>query len=223
MLYIVATPIGNLEDITLRAIRTLKEVNFVLSEDTRVTSKLLKHFDIDTPSISFHEYSDDNKYEKILALLEKGQDLALVTDAGTPGISDPGSFLVKTVKEKLPEISIVPIPGPSALASAISVSGLNLKEFTFLGFPPHKKGRKTFFDQLIEKIENHPVIIYESTHRLLKALESIKDRSPDCNIVVCKEMTKIFEEIMTGKPQELIDYFLLNHDKIKGEFVIIVS
>ena len=223
MLYIVATPIGNLEDITLRAIRTLKEVNFVLSEDTRVTSKLLKHFDIDTPTISFHEYSDDNKYEKILALLEKGQDLALVTDAGTPGISDPGSFLVKTVKEKLPEISIVPIPGPSALASAISVSGLNLKEFTFLGFPPHKKGRKTFFDQLIEKIENHPVIIYESTHRLLKALESIKDRSPDCNIVVCKEMTKIFEEIMTGKPQELIDYFLLNHDKIKGEFVIIVS
>lgn len=223
MLYIVATPIGNLKDITLRAISTLKEADFILSEDTRVTGKLLKHLEIKTPTISFHEYSDDSKYEKILELLSEGKSLALVTDAGTPGISDPGAFLVKTVREKMPEISIVSVPGPSAVAAAVSVSGLNMKEFTFLGFPPHKKGRKTFFENLVDEVAVRPVIFYESTHRLMKALEALNENLPDKTVVVNKEMTKMFEETIAGKPSEIIEVFEKNRDKIKGEFVVIVS
>jgi 16S rRNA (cytidine1402-2'-O)-methyltransferase len=223
MLYVVATPIGNLEDITLRAISTLKSVDFILSEDTRVTQKLLNYFDISTPTISFHEYSDQSKYEKILDLLEKGKDLALVTDAGTPAISDPGYFLVQTVREKLPEVKISPIPGASALTALVSVSGINMKEFTFLGFPPHKKGRKTFFENVVDASQKNPVIFYESKHRIIKALESLEVLIPNQKIVIGREMTKIFEEIISGTVEEVREYFSENPSKLKGEFVIIVS
>jgi 16S rRNA (cytidine1402-2'-O)-methyltransferase len=223
MLYIVATPIGNLEDITLRAISVLKSVDFILSEDTRVTKKLLNHFEIQTNLISFHEYSDENKYEKISELLAEGKSLALVTDAGTPAISDPGYFLVKKIRQEMPEIKIVAIPGPSALTAAISISGINAREFTFLGFPPHKKGRKTFFEKVARISAENPVIFYESTHRLIKALESLLEIIPEKKVVVAKELTKMFEEIITGKPNEIISYLHKYSEKIKGEFVIIVE
>lgn len=223
MLYVVATPIGNLEDITLRAISTLKTVDYILTEDTRVTKKLLNHFEISTPMISFHEYSDVKKYDKIINLLEEGNSLALVTDAGTPAISDPGYFLIQAINEKLPDVKISPIPGPSALIALISVSGINAKEFTFLGFPPHKKGRKTFFEKVIRLSEDCPVVFYESKHRIMKALESLQIMGPDKKIVIGRELTKMFEEIITGSPAEVSKFLSENFEKIKGEFVILIS
>lgn len=221
MLYVVATPIGNLEDITFRALKVLSEVDFILSEDTRVTKKLLNHFDLKTNLISFHEYSDEGKYEKIFDLLKNGKKLALVTDAGTPAISDPGSFLIEKVRENFPEIKIVPVPGPSALTAFLSVAGIDIKEFIFLGFPPHKKGRQTFFQRVADL--DMPVVFYESTHRLIKALESLEELVPQKQIVVGKEMTKIYEEIIAGKPAELLKYFAENPEKTKGEFVILAK
>jgi 16S rRNA (cytidine1402-2'-O)-methyltransferase len=222
MLYIVSTPIGNLEDITLRAISMLQSVDFILSEDTRVTHKLLKYFDINTPTISFHDHSDESKYEQVFELLHQEKDLALVTDAGTPGISDPGAFLVKKVKELMPDVSIRTIPGASALTAAISISGVDIREFTFLGFPPHKKGRRTFFENVAQIIQERPAIFYESTHRLQKALESLKSVAPDSNVVIAKELTKIYESTLEGKPSEILEFLEQNPEKIKGEFVIIV-
>jgi len=223
MLYVVATPIGNLEDITLRAISTLKNADFILSEDTRVTGKLLHHFEIDTPMISFHEYSEDSKYDKIIELLSDGKNLALVTDAGTPAISDPGYFLVQTIRKRLPEVKISPIPGASAITALVSVSGINMKEFTFLGFPPHKKGRKTFFEHIIETAAKNPVIFYESKHRVIKAIESIRELAPEKELVVGREITKMFEEIVTGTANEILEHFSQNSNNLKGEFVIIIS
>lgn len=221
MLYIVATPIGNLEDITLRALRILKDSDFILSEDTRVTKKLLNHFEISVPLISFHEYSEESKFQKIFDLLKEGKNITLVTDAGTPAISDPGSYLVKKVREEIPETKIIPIPGPSAFVALLSVSGFDGNEFTFLGFPPHKKGRKTFFERISRS--ELPVVFYESTHRLKKALESLNEFCPEKNIVLGKELTKIYEEIITGNPAEVLEYFNLNPIKIKGEFVFLVE
>lgn len=223
MIYIVATPIGNLADITFRAIETLKNVDNILCEDTRVTKKLLNHFDIHTPTISFHEYSDEAKYEKIYEMLKEDRNIAMVVDAGTPGISDPGYFLIQNIRKKMPEIEIVPIPGVSAITTLISVSGMNMKEFTYLGFPPHKKGRQTFFEKIRDIREDHPVVIYESTHRLVKALESIKELVPEASLVVGKELTKSFEEIITGNPEEVIEYLESNPQKQKGEFAIIIG
>ncbi len=223
MLYIVATPIGNLGDITFRAISTLKEVDYILTEDTRVTKKLLNHYEINTPMISFHEYSDESKYEKIIDLIEKGNKIALVTDAGTPAISDPGYFLIQTIRAKFPDFKIIPIPGPSALTATISVSGINTKEFTFLGFPPHKKGRKTFFEKVASLVDKRPVIVYESKHRVIKALESLNEVTPEKQIFIGREITKIYEEFISGTAEELIKYFSENKEKLQGEFVIIVS
>lgn len=222
MLYVVATPIGNLGDITIRAIDTLRSVDFVLSEDTRVTRKLLNHLEIKTPLISFHEHSKESQYENIINLLREGKNLALVTDAGTPAISDPGAFLIQRIREELPETEISPIPGASALITAISVSGINSKEFTFLGFPPHKKGRKTFFDKIEKIAEERPVIFYESKHRILKALDSLKEVTPERKIIIAKELTKIHEEMIFGTAEEVILYFEEHPDKIKGEFVVLV-
>lgn len=225
MLYIVATPIGNLEDITLRALRVLKEADFVVSEDTRVTRKLLSHFDIQTKTISFHAHSTEKEIENILNLLKEGKNLALVTDAGTPAVSDPGSFLVSLVREKLPEeetgVKIVPIPGVSALITAFSISGLKDKEFIFMGFPPHKKGRQTFFKEILN--QKYPVIFYESKHRLVKALENINEIDPKKRIVIAKELTKINENILIGSADDLIKRLEENSDLKKGEFVIIVD
>lgn len=178
-LYIVATPIGNLEDISLRAIRILGSVDFVLCEDTRVTRKLLEHYKIHTPTISYHAHSDENKTNKILDLLAAGKDLALVTDAGTPGISDPGGKLIEQAILKF-EIGLNPdslvniesVPGPSAVTAALSISGIATDKFVFMGFPPHKKGRQKFLKKIMES--EWPVAVYESKHRIIKFLEELK-------------------------------------------------
>lgn len=174
MLYIVGTPIGNLEDISLRALRILGSVSFVLCEDTRVTGKLLEYYKIKTPTMSYHQHSDLSKTNYILGLLAKGRDLALVSDAGTPGISDPGGKLVQAVIEKFgDEMKVESVPGPSAVTAALSISGLPTDKFIFLGFPPHKKGRQTFLKKIVAS--EFPVVVYESKHRIVKFLEELKE------------------------------------------------
>ncbi|MFA5838546.1 MAG: 16S rRNA (cytidine(1402)-2'-O)-methyltransferase [Candidatus Paceibacterota bacterium] len=221
--FIIATPIGNLEDITLRAIRTLKEVDLVLCEDTRVTKKLLDKYEIKTPTMSYHSQSKLSKIDKILDLIEERKTLALVSDAGTPCISDPGSLLVSKIKEKfLEDIQIIPIPGPSAVISALSGAGVPVSDFLFLGFLPHKKGRETLFKEISES--KRTVVFFESPHRILKTLESLKKYLKDNKkITIARELTKIYEQIISGDSEELLSYFNKNKDKIKGEFVVIIS
>ncbi len=220
-IYVVGTPIGNLQDMTPRAIQTLREVDFILCEDTRVTQKLLSHFEIKNKTLSFHKFSEDNKYQKIFDLLEEGKNLALVSDAGTPAISDPGAYLIKEIRENLPEVEIITIPGPSALAAAISIAGLESEKFVFIGFPPHKKGRKTFFEEVVGyKI---PVVFYESKHRILKALESLNEVVPEREIFLAKELTKFNEKYFTGTANEIIQKLKTDENLLKGEFVVIVK
>jgi len=228
-LYIIATPIGNLEDITLRAIRILGEVDAILCEDTRVTSKLLQKYQIQNPLdpargkhlISYHSHSKLSKVEKVFELLEEGKDLALVSDAGTPCISDPGVMLVAQVREKFnDEVKIIPIPGPSAVISALSASGLPSSEFLFLGFLPHKKGRETLFKEIAAS--ERTVAFYESPHRILKALESLQKFAPEKKIVIARELTKIYEEFVSGTATELLAHFEAHQDTIRGEFVVLV-
>jgi 16S rRNA (cytidine1402-2'-O)-methyltransferase len=220
--YIVATPIGNLEDITFRAIATLKSVDFILCEDTRVTKKLLDKYDIHTKTLSYHAQSKLSKVDKIFELLEEGKNLALVTDAGTPTISDPGSLLVSQIKDKFGnEVEIIPIPGASALVTALSASGIISHEFTFLGFLPHKKGRETLFKEIANSIRAS--VFYESPHRIIKTLEALEKFAPDKKVIIARELTKIYEQFVSGKPNELISYFENNKDKIRGEFVVIVE
>lgn len=228
-LYIVATPIGNLEDITLRALRVLKEVDMILCEDTRMTQKLLQRYDITTPTLSYHSHSGLAKVEKIFELLEEGKNLALVSDAGTPTISDPGVLLVSqirehasTIKDQGSMINIVPIPGPSAVIAALSASGLPSSDFLFLGFLPHKKGRETLFKEITAS--KRTAVFYESPHRILKTLESLKKHLGNERIIVlARELTKIYEEMVTGTAEELLQYFEKNKDKVKGEFVVMVA
>ncbi len=225
-LYIIGTPIGNLEDITLRALRILEEVDFILCEDTRVTRKLLDKYEIKTPTISYHSFSGKIKTDKILELLEEGKNLALVSDAGTPTISDPGFMLVSEVKEKFGDkVLILPIPGPSALISALSVSGLPADSFTFFGFLPHKKGKQTILSEILESKKTS--VFYESPHRILKTLNMLKELSESSNInkkiVIARELTKMFEQIVSGDVDEVIKYFEDNSDKVKGEFVVVVN
>jgi 16S rRNA (cytidine1402-2'-O)-methyltransferase len=218
-LYVVATPIGNLEDITLRALRILKEVDVILCEDTQTTKKLLSHYDIHTPVDSFHAHSEDAKLLRYIERLQKGESIAYVTDAGTPGISDPGSRLVREVRSDALDVEIIPIPGASALTVALSVAGIERTEFVFLGFPPHKKGRKTFFESVVDS--DMPVVFYESPHRILKSLESLSEVAPDRSIVIARELTKIHEEIREGTAAELLSYYTENPDKCRGEFVVL--
>lgn len=225
-LYIVATPIGNLEDITLRALRVLKEVDLILCEDTRVTKKLLDKYEIQKPLLSYHHHSKISRVEKIVEHLENGKNLALVSDAGTPGISDPGNELISHVtcnmKHETQEdcVEIIPIPGASAITCLASVAGINMSRFTFFGFPPHKKGRETFFREVIQS--KYPVVYFESPHRFLKNLELLEKMKPDAKLVVGRELTKMFEEIVRGEIGEIRKYFESKEGKIKGEFVIIV-
>ncbi len=222
-LYIVATPIGNLEDITFRAISTLKEVDLILCEDTRTTKKLLNKYNIPTSTSSYNSQSTESKKDFIFKLLEEGKNLALVSDAGTPCISDPGVLIVSQVKEHFGnEVAVIPIPGPSALITALSASGVPSSEFTFLGFLPHKKGRETLFKEIAET--KRAVAFYESPHRILKTLESLKTHL-DVNrkITIARELTKIFEQFIDGTPTEILSYFEANPDKVRGEFVVIVS
>jgi len=217
--YIVATPIGNLEDITLRAIRILKEVEIVLCEDTRVTKRLFERHGISTTMMSYHAQSGETKVDLILEKISENRDIALVTDAGTPGISDPGSQLVSIIREKYPDLSIVSIPGPSALISALSIAGVPMHEFIFLGFMPHKKGRETLFKEIAES--DRTIVFYESTHRILKTLESL--RKVNKKVTIARELTKIYEEVLQGTADEILNILINTPEKQKGEFVIIVS
>jgi 16S rRNA (cytidine1402-2'-O)-methyltransferase len=217
-LFIVATPIGNLGDITLRALETLRNVDAILCEDTRVTKKLLFHYEITKTTLSFHEHSDARKIVSLIERLQAGENLALVTDAGTPGLSDPGNVLVEAALTA--EIAVVPIPGVSALTALVSVAGIDMREFIFLGFPPHKKGRQTFFQGVSESTV--PVMYYESPHRVLKNLELLRELSIDKKVILGRELTKMFEEIVRGSIEEVQVYFGEHPEKVKGEFTIIV-
>jgi 16S rRNA (cytidine1402-2'-O)-methyltransferase len=218
-LYIVATPIGNLKDITLRALDVLKDADIILCEDTRTSKKLLSAYDIHTKCIAFHKFSTKKEIESILNLFQIHEHIALVSDAGTPAISDPGSLLVQLVREQKPEVKILSVPGASALTSAISISGLPLSQFTCIGFLPHKKGRQKKLDEALSY--SHSVIFYESTHRILKLLEEIKSRQPERVLVICKELTKIYENVLKGTAQDLLTQFEQNPTLQKGEFVLI--
>jgi 16S rRNA (cytidine1402-2'-O)-methyltransferase len=221
-LYIVATPIGNLEDITLRAIRVLGEVDIVFCEDTREGKKLLSHYKISKPTDSFQAQSLGSKIEKIIKFLGQGKNIALISDAGTPGISDPGVVLVKKVHEALPNVSVITIPGPSALTAALSIAGIPTDEFIFFGFLPHKKGRETIFKEIADA--KRTVVFYESPHRIMKTLESLAARLADNRpVAVCRELTKIYEEVFRGTAGEARRYYVENPDKVRGEFVVIVS
>ena len=218
ILYIVATPIGNLEDITLRALRVLKEVDLVACEDTRVTRKLLSHYNIETQAIAYHQHTSDDKIQKIIAQILEGKNVAVVTDAGTPGVSDSGNILVAEAVAN--DIVVLPIPGASALASIIGVAGIDMQQFTFLGFPPHKKGRETYFKKVAAS--EIPIIYYESPHRVIKNLEMLEKFSLDKKIILGRELTKMFEQVVRGTVAEVLEYFASNPSKVKGEFVIVV-
>lgn len=233
-LSIIATPIGNLEDITLRALRVLAAADIILCEDTRVTKKLLDRHAINKKTISYHAHSTLSRVDEVIAYLKEGKNLALVSDAGTPGISDPGSELVKKVRHELAneirvgEVKIEAIPGPSALASALSIAGVPCADFTFLGFLPHKKGRETLFREIASS--ERTMVFYESPHRIVKTLESLmeqvsgnSDHDAPKKVTVCRELTKLFEEVVQGTAKEVRDYFEEHPDKVRGEFVVIVS
>jgi len=215
-LYIVATPIGNLGDITIRALHILGDVDLILCEDTRKTKKLLYYYNIKTPVESYHQHSKVKKINKIKELLKKGKNLALVSDSGTPGISDPGNKLIQLLITDygLP-IDIIPIPGSSAVATIASISGLSMDKFIFLGFPPHKKGRQKFFKEVADS--KHTVIIYESPYRILKTLKELSNLA-NFDMVVGRELTKKFETIYRGKIKDIIDKI-----KPKGEFTIVIN
>ena len=219
-LYIVSTPIGNLKDITLRALDILREVDLVLAEDIRVTKKLFSHYDIKTALFSFHKFSGKSTLKKIQDFLEQGKDIALVTDAGTPGISDPGQWLIAEISRfRNVDISILPVPGPSSLSATLSVSDIDCSNFTVLGFPPHKKGRQTFFKKVAQS--ESPVILFESPHRILKTLKELEIYAGDRYCNVGRELTKVYEEIFRGKISEAQKHFV--DEKQRGEFVLIVD
>ena len=217
--YVIATPIGNLEDITLRALRILKEADLVLCEDTRVTKRLFERHGISTPMMSYHAQSGEAKVELIIEKAGEGKNIALVTDAGTPGISDPGSLLISKLRETYPDLQIVAIPGASALTSALSIAGVPIHEFIFLGFMPHKKGRETLFKEIAGS--ERTIVFYESTHRILKTLESLLKINKKITIV--REITKIYEEVLQGSAEEILKILTDTPEKQKGEFVVIVS
>src|SRR6056297_1514270 len=217
-LYLVGTPIGNLEDITERAKKVLQKADLVLAEEVQRTQQLLKGLQIENKVVRYHQHSGEKKKEKIKGWLKDGYDLALVTSAGTPGLSDPGNELVIYLREQKKDFSIIPIPGVSALTTAISVCGFPMDEFSFLGFPPKKK-RTKFFDRLFEY--SHPVVLFESCHRIINTLKEILSRNPEQEVFVGRELTKKFESLYYGDIVEVIDQ--LRGDKIKGEFVIIIN
>ncbi len=217
MLYVVATPIGNLEDITLRAIRILKEADYILAEDTRHSGILLKKYEITKPMLSFHSHSHDGQIENILRLLKEGKSLALISDAGTPGISDPGYVLIKKAIEN--DVQVTVIPGPSAVIMAIVSSGLPSHRFLYLGYLPLKKGRKTMISSLKEN--PHTVVFYEAPHRIVRTLKEVYEQLGERRVAICREMTKMFEEIFRGSLGEAIKHF--ESKKPKGEFTVVIG
>ena len=226
VLRIVATPIGNLEDLGLRALRVLKESQYILCEDTRVTKKLLDRYEIKTPMLSFHQHSGELKMEKVLELLKAGNDLALVTDAGTPGISDPGGKLVDAVRNEMKEqVLIESVPGPSALAAAISVVGSGFDKFLFLGFLPNKKGRQKKIKEIFST--EYPVVLYESKHRILKLLEELKKEEltsdKELQIFLARELSKLHESFYIGDADRLLGILKNDTNALKGEFVVMIK
>lgn len=218
ILYVAATPLGNLKDITLRALEILKEADFIICEDTRQTIKLLNHYGISKPLIGYFQHSKFSKIEQIIGLLKQGKTLVLVTDAGTPGISDPGGKLIETIISQSPEVLIIPIPGPSAIVAALSVSGLPADKFIFFGFPPRKHGRKKFFQKIADA--EYTAVFYESPHRILKTLRELQ---PTDKIVICRELTKKFETIYRGDIETILKLLIQDKNQQKGEFVIIIG
>ncbi len=221
MLYIIATPIGNLEDITMRAVRILKEVDVIAAEDTRHSKILLNKYEIKTQTISFHSYSDERKLEQLLAMLREGKTIALISDAGTPGISDPGYKLIVAARRQ--GTQVVPIPGPSAFLTALQASGLPTHQFIYLGFLPLKKGRQKLLDSL--QSEHRTIVFYESPHRILKTLKELDTRFADRQLVIARELTKIHEEFFSGTPEDALKHFSGpdGKKKPKGEFVLILG
>ena len=216
-LFVVGTPIGNLEDITLRAISTLQNVDLILAEDTRNSKKLLSAHNIDTKMMSYHEHSNEKETKRIISLLLDGKNLALISDAGTPTISDPGYGLIRDCIKK--EIKIIPIPGASAITAAMSVSGLPSDSFTFFGFLPQKKGRIKKIKELLN-VDN-TIILFESPFRLEKTLNQLKEYLGNRSVVVGRELTKLYEEIIRGNLEDVIKYF--SKSKVKGEIVIMIG
>ena len=216
-LFVVATPIGNLQDISFRAIETLKKVNCIFAEDTRTSKKLINHYDIDTKLYSYHDHSSEKEIARLLDILKDHKDVALISDAGTPTISDPGYSLIRQCINE--GIDIIPIPGASALTAAISVSGLPSDAFAFIGFLPTKKGRK----KKISSLENldMTIVLFESPHRLIKTLNQLKEALGERPIVVARELTKLYEEIIRGNFSSAIEFF--EAKKIKGEIVIMIG
>ena len=215
-LYVVATPIGNLEDITLRAIKTLKEVDLIAAEDTRHTLKLLNHLEITKPMISYHRHNEEIRCENLIKELKEGKNIALVSDAGTPGICDPGEEIIKKCIEE--DIRVIPIPGACAMINALIASGISTKEFSFLGFLPlNKKRRKEKIEEI--KNSNKTIIIYEAPHKLKNTLNDLSSILEDRKIVLARELTKIHEEYIRGTINELIE----NAENLKGEIVLIIE
>ena len=219
-LYVVATPIGNLEDITLRALRIFKEAEYILCEDTRVTGKLLAHYDIVTKMKRYDAHSTTKIQEEVCADLERGAQIALCSDAGTPGISDPGVHIIDQILSKKIDATVVAVPGASSVTAAFSIAGIAGNQFSFLGFIPQKKGRQTFLRALQESTT--PIMFLESTHRIMKLFESLSEYCPDKMVVVARELTKFHEEVFRGSPDDVLEYFKQYSDHQKGEFVIIV-
>jgi 16S rRNA (cytidine1402-2'-O)-methyltransferase len=216
-LYLVSTPIGNLEDITLRAIRILKETDIIAAEDTRRTGQLLKHFNIKSSLESYHDYNKEKKTPFLLGLLSKGGTIAMVSDAGTPGISDPAYYLVKRAIQA--GITVSPVPGATAAVASLIVSGLPTDRFVFEGFLPPKKGRTTRLEQL--KNERRTLVLYEAPHRLDRTLNDLLNTFGNRQISVCREMTKKFEEIIRGTLTEIIEIF--TRRKVRGEIVLVIK
>ena len=216
-LFVVATPIGNLQDISFRAVETLKKVNCIFAEDTRTSKKLINHYDIDTKLYSYHDHSSEKEITRLLDIIKDQKDVALISDAGTPTISDPGYSLIRQCINE--GIDVIPIPGASALTAAISASGLPSDAFTFIGFLPTKKGRK----KKISSLENldMTIVLFESPHRLIKTLNQLKEALGERPIVVARELTKLYEEIIRGNFSSAIEFF--EAKKIKGEIVIMIG
>lgn len=217
-LFIVATPIGNLEDITLRALRVLKEVDLIAAEDTRHTGQLLRHYEISKPLLSYHQWNEAKRTSELIEALQDGRSVALVSDAGTPGISDPGARVIRACIQA--GIRVVPVPGPSALLSAMVASGMDTDEFRFIGFVPNKQGQR---QRLLERIatESTTVVVYESPFRVLKFLEDAARIMPLRRMAVARELTKKFEEIVRGTPAELLAQ--MQGRSVRGEFTIVID
>jgi 16S rRNA (cytidine1402-2'-O)-methyltransferase len=218
-LFVIATPIGNLGDLTFRAAETLKSLDLLLCEDTRVTGKLLQHIGAKVSMDSYREDSHGQKLPRVLAALRAGKRVGIVTDAGTPAVADPGFRLVRDVLAAEPDVRVEPIPGPSAVAAALSASGMSADQFLFMGFPPHKKGRNAFFKEAMA--QERTVVLYESTHRIDKALEALAAEDSMRPLCVCREVTKLHETFYRGTAAQIAEQ--LKATSSKGEFVIVIA